>query len=127
MGKKIIALACMLLAIAVILGALGAHALKKELGPEQLDSFKTGVTYHFYHGLAIILIGMAMEVYKKPGLKWAVYLFLTGIIFFSGSIYLLSTQTITGLSLSFLGPVTPLGGLIFITGWIIACVQFLRK
>lgn len=117
----------MLLAIAVILGALGAHALKKELGPEQLDSFKTGVTYHFYHGLAIILIGMAMEVYKKPGLKWAVYLFLTGSIFFSGSIYLLSTQTITGLSLSFLGPVTPLGGLIFITGWIIACVQFLRK
>lgn len=127
MGKKIIAMAALLLAIAVILGALGAHALKKELGPDQLESFKTGVTYHFYHALAIVLMGIAMEVYKKPGLKWAVYLFLTGILFFSGSIYLLSTQDITGLSLSFLGPVTPLGGLLFISGWVMAGVQFLRK
>lgn len=127
MGKKIIALAGFLLAIAVVLGALGAHALKKELGTEQLESFKTGVTYHFYHGLAIILIGIAMEVYKKPGLKWTVYLFLGGILFFSGSIYLLATQSLSGLSLSFLGPITPIGGLLFITGWLIVCVQFLRK
>lgn len=122
-----IASAGFILAIAVILGALGAHALKSRLPAEQLESFKTGVTYHFYHGLAIILLSIAMEVYKKPGLKWANYLFFTGILFFSGSIYLLSTQSISGLSVSFLGPITPIGGLLFISGWIIACIQFLRK
>ena len=127
MSKKIVLLAAFLLTIAVILGAMGAHTLKAHLTPESLDSFKTGVTYHFYHSFALILIAILMEVFKKPGLKYAAWLFTIGILFFSGSIYLLSTTAVTNMSLKFLGPVTPLGGLFFIAGWIVTFIQFLKK
>lgn len=127
MSKKIILLAAFLLTIAVVLGAMGAHTLKGKLSIESLDSFKTGVTYHFYHSFALILIAILMEVFKKPGLKWAALMFIIGILFFSGSIYGLSTASITEMNLKFLGPITPIGGLFFITGWIITFIQFLKK
>lgn len=126
MSRKIILLATILLAIAVVLGALGAHALKAKLSPEHLESFKTGVTYQFYHGFGLLLLGICMEVFKKPGLKYVAYLFGLGILFFSGSIYLLSTTEISGLNVLFLGPVTPLGGVLFIAGWTTAFIQFIK-
>jgi uncharacterized membrane protein YgdD (TMEM256/DUF423 family) len=123
MAKKIILTAAFFLTIAVILGAMGAHSLKGKISPESLDSFKTGVTYHFYHSLALILVAILMEVFKKPALKIAAFLFIIGIICFSGSIYLLSTME----NVSFLGPVTPIGGLFFIAGWITTFIIFLKR
>ena len=104
----------------VILGAFAAHGLKGTLTQDQLNSFQTGVRYQFYHGLAILLLG----VLPKGSLsgKWfriSAWSFIIGIILFSGSIYLLSTKPVHGLqAISFLGPVTPIGGLLFILGWL---------
>lgn len=127
MAKKIILLAVFILALAVVLGALGAHSLESQITPHKLDSFKTGVTYQFYHGFALILIAILMEVFKKPGLKWASLLFTIGIVFFSGSIYALSTAELSGLNPKIFGPITPLGGLFFIAGWIVTFFHFLKK
>lgn len=127
MAKRIILLASFILTIAVILGALGAHTLKSHLNSFQLDSFKTGVTYQFYHGFALLAIAILMEIFKKPGLKISAILFSIGILFFSGSIYLLSTGDLTGIHWKILGPITPIGGLFFIAGWIFTFIQFLKK
>jgi len=127
MSKKIILLASFLLMIAVILGAMGAHSLKAKLEPESLESFKTGVTYHFYHALALLIVAILMEVFKKPGLKYAALLFLIGILCFSGSIYVLSTASLSGINPKPFGPITPIGGLFFISGWILVFIQFVKK
>jgi uncharacterized membrane protein YgdD (TMEM256/DUF423 family) len=127
MTKKIILIAAFILTLAVVLGAMGAHSLKGKISPENLESFKTGVTYQFYHGFALILIAILMEVFKKPGLKWASLLFTIGIVFFSGSIYVLSTAEMTGMNAKIFGPITPLGGLFFIAGWIVTFFHFLKK
>ena len=126
MAKKIILLAVLFLTIAVILGAMGAHSLKTQIAPDKLESFKTGVTYQFYHGFALILIAILMEVFKKPGLKIAAILFVIGILLFSGSIYILSTSEISGINPKLFGPVTPIGGLFFIGGWIVTFIQCLK-
>lgn len=105
--------------LAVVLGAFGAHALESQLGPSQIDTFQTGVRYHFYHTLALILL--ALLLLQRPGsrsLRVAAWLFTIGILFFSGSLYLLSTQPMTGLEAPWLGPITPIGGTFFIAGWI---------
>ncbi len=127
MAKKIILLAVFFLAVAVVLWALGAHSLETKISPQKLDSFKTGVTYQFYHGFALILIAILMEVFKKPGLKISAILFAIGILFFSGSIYILSTIEISGINPKPFGPITPIGGLFFIAGWIVTFIQFLKK
>jgi uncharacterized membrane protein YgdD (TMEM256/DUF423 family) len=103
-------------ALCVVFGAFGAHALKESLAPEQLQVFETGVRYQFYHTFAILACGL-LAGHFNTGV--AGKLFMAGIIGFSGSLYLLSTRTLTGLeSWTWLGPVTPLGGLCFILGWI---------
>jgi uncharacterized membrane protein YgdD (TMEM256/DUF423 family) len=127
MAKKIILVATFLLCIAVILGALGAHSLESRISPHKLESFKTAVTYQFYHGFAMILAAILMEVFKKPGLKIVAILFAIGILLFSGSIYVLSTVEISGINAKPFGPITPIGGLFFIAGWIVAFIQFLKK
>lgn len=108
-SNKLQITAALLLALAVINGALGAHALQNELAPTALESWKTAVLYQFLHAFACLLPGV------KKGSQW---LWLIGILLFSGSIYLLATTTLTGLSVSWLGPITPLGGLLFIAGWL---------
>lgn len=107
--KKIIAI---LGAIGVTLGALGAHALAEVLTEANLASFKTGVSYHMIHTLAML------AVLQRQGYKLSLILWLVGIVLFSGSIYLLATDELMGLQLSFLGPVTPIGGLALIAGWL---------
>jgi len=114
-----IRIASVLGGIAVVLGAFGAHYLKSALTPEMLQSFETGVRYQFYHALAIAICGLAFLFNPSGAIRAAASLFLAGVICFSGSIYLLSTRSLTGLeSMVWLGPVTPLGGLLFIAGWI---------
>ena len=106
-------------ATAVILGALGAHALQSLIMPEQLQSFETGVKYQVYHTLAIMLVIILNDKLKSKYLNFAAYSFITGIFLFSGSIYLLSTRNLLGIETwTFLGPITPMGGLAFICGWI---------
>ena len=102
---------------AVALGALGAHALKEILTENQLHSFETGVRYQFFHALAILFLALNTEKFN-PKLNRSLYLMTIGICCFSFSIYLLSLQDILGFSLSFLGPITPIGGLLLISAWI---------
>ena len=103
--------------ISVILGALGAHALKAQLEPESINSFNTGVRYQAWHAIALLVI--AMGSINLRYLKGIVWCWIIGTFCFSGSIYLLSTSAITGIHWSFLGPITPIGGLFFIVGWLL--------
>ena len=113
--------------IAVILGALGAHTLQRLITSEQLQSFETGVKYHLYHTLAILLVILLNDKLKSKHLKLAAYSFIIGILLFSGSIYLLSTRNLLGIeNWTFLGPITPIGGLAFIFGWILIFISGLK-
>jgi len=108
-------------ALAVMLGAFGAHGLKSRLTESMLNAFQTGVEYQMYHALALLIVGFAIHL--NPDnllLKWSGALFIIGIILFSGSLYILS---LTGLK--YLGMVTPFGGLAFIAGWIVFAYSLL--
>lgn len=124
-NKKIVIVGSILFATAIILGAFGAHSLKDLLSAEKLQSFEVGVRYQFYISLILLLFGMLHE--KLPFNISMFYIFqITGVLMFSGSIYLLSLEQILSLNLKFLGPVTPLGGLMLILGWIIFIVRLIR-
>jgi uncharacterized membrane protein YgdD (TMEM256/DUF423 family) len=102
--------------IAVILGALGSHALKEVLRPEQLESFTIGVRYQMTHVL-LLLVVLLTSYFDEDVKQTSFWLTIIGILLFSGSIYLLNLQELLGTKLSFLGPVTPVGGLFLIANW----------
>jgi uncharacterized membrane protein YgdD (TMEM256/DUF423 family) len=102
--------------ITVILGALGSHALKEVLSPEQLESFTIGVRYQMTHVLLLMIVLLA-SYFDEDVKQTSFWLTIVGILLFSGSIYLLNLQQLLGVKLSFLGPVTPVGGLLLITNW----------
>ncbi len=107
--------------IAIVLGAFGAHALKKILSAEKLGSFEVGVRYQMYSALFLLILGFNGNL--TLGLtNWSFYLVSTGTILFSGSIYLLSLSEYLKKNFKFLGPITPLGGLLMILGW--GCLLF---
>lgn len=110
--------------LAVIFGAFGAHALKQLLSEEQLKSFETGVKYQFYHALLLLLIGFNFELETKVE-QIMVYCIVIGTILFSFSIYGLVISTAKNRKLTFLGPVTPLGGLLLLNGWVLLVISFL--
>ena len=116
MERKITFVAALVGIIAIVLGAFGAHALKKHLSIEQLASFETGVKYQMYHALFLLFLGMNTLVSDKAK-KIIVRLVIFGVIFFSGSIYLLATKPITGIDFKFVGPITPIGGALLIAAW----------
>lgn len=116
MEKKILLAACTLGFLAIIFGAFGAHALKKILTIEQLNSFETGVKYQMYHALFLLFIG-ATQIITLKEKTIVFYLTLTGILFFSGSIYVLTTNDLTGIKSKLIGPITPIGGLLLILSW----------
>ena len=109
------------MALAVLLGAFGAHALKKVLSPDMLVIYKTGVEYQFYHALGLLLIGVIGFHIRSKYLQWAGLFISIGIIIFSGSLYVL---TLTGIKS--IGAITPLGGLSFIAGWICLAVALVK-
>ena len=116
MAKLFITLASLSGMLAVVFGAFGAHALKGKLDDQALKVFETAVQYHFYHTLALLVVGMiALNQPQTVLLKSSGWLFVIGILVFSGSLYLLS---LTGVR--WLGAITPLGGLALIAGW--ACL-----
>lgn len=112
----------LLAAISVALGALAAHWLKANISLVSIQSFDTAVKYQMYHALAILIMVALPEKFHVKPYKYAYYAFLIGIFLFSGSIYLLSTRELTQITWTWLGPLTPLGGLSFITGWILLSV-----
>lgn len=116
MDKKILLTAAVLGLLAIILGAFGAHALKKSLSIEQLQSFEVGVRYQMYHALFLLFIGTFAFLGEKERMV-ILWLTLSGVLLFSGSIYLLATNGITGLKTKFLGPLTPIGGFLMISAW----------
>lgn len=98
--------------LAVILGAFAAHTLEGRVVPERIDVFETGARYQMYHALALLLLAWAVHEWPVWQTHWAGYLFLTGMVLFSGSLYaLVLTDT------PWLGAVTPFGGVAFIAGW----------
>jgi uncharacterized membrane protein YgdD (TMEM256/DUF423 family) len=127
MGKKWMGAGAFLMAAAIVLGALGAHALEKQISANLLESYKTGVAYHLFHALALIVVGLLNRIENGTKYSLSGWLFALGIFCFSGSIYVLSTREISGWEVSFLGPVTPLGGLLFIAGWIVLGIKALRN
>lgn len=117
MSQKIVLTALILGALAIVLGAFGAHGLKKFLSIEELNSFEVGVRYQMYHALFLLFVSQTSFITDKQKLVVFV-LTLFGIVLFSGSIYLLTTSTITNIKAKFLGPITPIGGLLLISSWI---------
>ena len=116
MNKKITATAAFLGMVAIILGAFGAHALKKVLTPEQLISFETGVRYQMYQAFFLFFLASQNDILEKTK-KTIFTLILSGTLFFSGSIYLLSTTGITGVNFKSIGFITPIGGVLLILAW----------
>lgn len=112
--------AAITLALAVALGAFGAHGLKPYLSTEDMEVFKTAGFYHFVHGIALLaLAALSKSLHHKP-VKWISRLFLIGLILFSGSLYILAvSETLLGSRLSWLGMITPLGGVSFILAWLL--------
>ena len=105
--------------LAIIFGAFGAHALKETLSEDQLKSFETGVKYQMYHAIVLLLLGFNFE-FSTSAMYWC---FTLGIVLFSFSIYGLVLSDSKGKKLKFLGPITPLGGLLFVIGWLLILLQ----
>jgi len=130
--KKLITIG-LLGAIAVSLGALGAHFLKSKLQtglitPDQLNGFDTAVKYQMYHVIAMLALVLLSKHITHKFIQWAYTCFLIGIVLFSGSLYFLCTRDLLGADwLKVLGPITPVGGLFFVAGWILLALTGIRK
>jgi uncharacterized membrane protein YgdD (TMEM256/DUF423 family) len=118
-----------LMALGVALGAFGAHGLKALVDANALAQWHTGVQYHFIHALGLLLLAALRPQLPKRAVSHIRVLFLIGILFFSGSLYLLSTRAILGTEglTPILGPITPIGGLCFILGWVYLLITTVTK
>lgn len=111
-------------ALCVILGAFAAHLLKEFLNPADVITFETGTKYMFYHSLAMSMIALNHRKFHQSVLDLTMFLFLAGMIFFTGSLYLLATRTIWGDEGDlWIGAITPLGGVLFISAWVILILK----
>ena len=126
MKRKLIITAAILGMIAIILGAFGAHALKKVLSIEQLVTFETGVRYQMYHALFLLFIGLMDNVTEKTK-KTICFLVVFGVILFSGSIYLLATNDLTAFDFKSIGFLKPIGGLLLIMAWGVLLMNIMQK
>ncbi len=108
--------------IAVLLGAFGAHGLKSKLTGEMMAIFQTGVQYHFYHSLGLIAVGLIINQFANTNLfKWSGWLMFTGILLFSGSLYILSIS-----NMRWLGAIAPFGGTSFIFAWLLLIIGIIK-
>lgn len=120
MNQKILLKASIFGIIAVIFGALGAHALKQLLTPEQLSSFETGVRYQIYHAIVLLFLSLTTKWINEKAQKTITFFFFWGVILFSGSIYILTLKNILNIEvLKFAGPITPIGGILLMIGWLL--------
>src|SRR5580693_2724778 len=120
MNRQFLSIAALLGALTVALGAFAAHKLKEMVSPEAVAVFDTGVRYQFFHVFALFLVALLSEKFNNKWMIWAGNCFITGIVLFSGSLYILTAMKATEYTgLKFIGIVTPLGGLFFIAGWLL--------
>jgi uncharacterized membrane protein YgdD (TMEM256/DUF423 family) len=125
MERKLYILGVLLGLLAVILGAFGAHGLKEHLSPESILSYETGIRYQFYHAfLALIIANTSFFTSKTKNILF--YMLLLGVFLFSGSIYLLSTSALTGVSFKSIAILTPIGGVFLIASWGLLLVNLLK-
>jgi len=128
MHKSYIVLGASLACLAVVLGAFGAHGLKKLVGAETIITFQTGVQYQMYHAFALLFIGILYQQFAGSMLQYSAWCFIGGIVLFSGSLYLLSfLKAKEMVGLSGIGILTPIGGLFFIAGWVLLILAVLKK
>ena len=121
-ARRTLALAGALLALATVLGAFGAHALKAHLTQDRLQVYETAVRYHFFNALGLLAVGVLLRSMDSELLRWSAGLLLAGVVLFSGSLYLLTFGAPRPL-----GVVTPVGGLALIAGWILFAVTVWRR
>ncbi|MEO6406493.1 MAG: DUF423 domain-containing protein [Ferruginibacter sp.] len=127
MHKGFLKTGALLAALAVILGAFAAHALRDLVSERAVATFETAVRYQFYHAFALIITGMLYQNFRFKSILWSGYFFIAGIILFSGSLYCMAiVQGMVQPGYKWLGPLTPFGGLCFIIGWVLLCVSFFR-
>lgn len=128
MHKRFVLTGALLGAIAVALGAFGAHGLKKIVAPETVQVFQTGVQYQMYHALALLLTGLLYEKCSQKFTKLAGNLFIWGILLFSGSLYILTAGKAAEITvLDKAGIITPIGGVCFIAGWLFLFFAVMKK
>ena len=114
--------------LGVALGAFGAHGLKKIVPPETVSSYQTGVQYQMYHAFALLLVGILSERFSRSLINWSGAFFVLGIVLFSGSLYLLaSLKAMNKVGVSGIGIITPIGGLMFLAGWIFLLTAIIKK
>ena len=112
--------------VSVILGAFGAHALKKVISVDKLASFETGVKYQMYSALFLLIVGYILK-FESPAEKWISILMIAGTFIFSVSIYLLAFSEVAAIPSKFIGPITPLGGLLMIVSWSMLIFYFVKN
>jgi len=126
--KLFLILGTLLAALAVALGAFGAHGLKKLVDADTISIYQTGVQYQMYHALALIVVGILAQRSDSSLLNYAGFLFIGGIVCFSGSLYLLSSFRAMNKAVpGFVYPITPLGGILFILGWLLLLFALIKK
>lgn len=126
MNKKLLVTGAVLGMLSIILGAFGAHGLKALVSEASVQTFETGVRYQMYHALLLLVIGATHFVSLKAK-KSIYYLVLVGLVFFSGSIYALATNTLTGFDFKTIGFITPIGGLLLILAWGVIVVNLIKN
>lgn len=122
MNRTFVALGAILAGLSVAAGAFGAHGLRGLLDADMLANFETAARYQMYHALALLIVGVLAAYLPARTVNWIGWLFIVGILLFSGSLYLMA---FTGVRM--LGAITPLGGVAFIAGWLLLAVAALRK
>lgn len=128
MQKIFLIIGTVLAGLSVVLGAFGAHGLKKVVAPENVAIYQTGVQYQMYHALGLILIGILSERILNSYLSYAGVMFVAGVVLFSGSLYLIVSLYAMNKSVpTAVGILTPIGGLFFILGWICLLISLLKK
>ena len=125
MNKRILVGGSIIGLLAVVLGAFAAHGLEKSITQEAIETFQTGVRYQMYHAILLLFVGSTSLLNAKTK-KRIYYSTILGVLLFSGSIYGLSTNEITGFDFKSIGFITPVGGLFFIISWILMILGFLK-
>lgn len=119
MQKTFLILGALICLLSIVMGAFGAHMIENQFGERSSAIFDTAATYQMYHGLAILFTCLISMHLNSKLFKLAIYFFIAGTICFSGSLYLLAFKTIIGPAIHYIGPITPIGGLLYIIGWML--------
>ena len=121
LAKRSLVLGSLLLALAVLIGAFGAHGLKSIVDADKLVTFETGVRYHFYHAFGLMILGILQQMFQNLRLNVSVYAFLVGILLFSFNCYF---YVLSGMKM--FAMIVPIGGVLFVLGWIVLLVRLLK-